>query len=69
MNKKKLSSEVTAPFGDDDPPIGALQKADILGILPCRMGLVKDQGDNSILSIAGQKFGDKYISAISAGLK
>lgn len=33
------------------------------------MGLVKNKGQPSIINIKGQKFGDKYIKAMSAGLK
>ena len=33
------------------------------------MGLVKSNGDPSVLNIKGQKFGDKYIEAISTGLR
>ena len=65
-NKKKLLVEsMCQPVNDEDPPIAALQKTDALGILPCCMGFVKTTGDNSVISLKGQKFGDRYFSAIS----
>ena len=69
--KKLVSESLCFPAintGEDDPPIGALQKTEKLGLLPCCMGLVKSNGDPSVLNIKGQKFGDKYIEAISIGL-
>ena len=33
------------------------------------MGFIKNNGDASTVNLKGQKFGDKYIKAISAGLK
>lgn len=33
------------------------------------MGLVKNRGEVSVMNVNGQKFGDKYVKALSAGLK
>jgi hypothetical protein len=33
------------------------------------MGFIKSTGDANVLNLKGQKFGDKYIKAISAGIK
>jgi hypothetical protein len=33
------------------------------------MGFIKNNGDSNVLNLKGQKFGDKYIAAISAGIK
>jgi hypothetical protein len=38
-------------------------------VLPCCIGFIKSKGDSSILNIKGHKFGDKYIKAMSIGLK
>ena len=75
-NKKKLTGESSSNTvsiglgGEEDFQIGALQQTESLGLLPCCMGLVKgSNSDASILNIKGHKFGDKYIEAISTGLK
>lgn len=46
-----------------------LQQVEKQGVLPCTMGLVKSKGEFSVMNVKGQKFGDKYVKALSAGLK
>lgn len=46
-----------------------LEAAESQEVLPCCMGFIKTSGDSNILNLKGQKFGDKYIKAICAGLK
>jgi hypothetical protein len=40
-----------------------------LDVLPLCLGLVKEKGEASLLDIKGYHLGDKYITALGAGLK
>ena len=46
-----------------------LDKTKEKDLLPMCLGLIKYKGDPSILNLTKYNLGDKYISAMSAGLK
>lgn len=45
-----------------------LRSEEVFG-LPCRIGLIKTSGDESRVHLRNQKYGDKYASILSEGLK
>jgi hypothetical protein len=70
LSLKKLNAINTIlPALQHDPSTLVLEEIQNLGVLPCCMGLVKNRGEESVLNVKGQKFGDKYLKAVAAGLR
>ncbi|CAD8165096.1 unnamed protein product [Paramecium pentaurelia] len=46
-----------------------LKQAESLDVLPCKLGLIKLNGNESQVSINNHHYGDKYISVLSEGLR
>lgn len=71
-NSSALSSPESTPRDTiqlNSPSISLLEKADILKVLPLCLGLVKEKGEANILNISNYNLGDRYIIALSAGLR
>ena len=46
-----------------------LIKCESLSLLPCRMGVIKEEGDDAELKIQNQGWGDNYITVLSEAIK
>ena len=48
--------------------IAMLKKSEFSGLLPCRLGVVKENSDRAYLKLNRYRCGDSYTNVLSAGL-
>ncbi|CAK71897.1 unnamed protein product (macronuclear) [Paramecium tetraurelia] len=53
----------------DSVQTAKLSQAEQIDVLPCQIGVVKTKGSEQSLQISHQKYGDRYASMLSEGLK
>ncbi|CAD8171615.1 unnamed protein product [Paramecium pentaurelia] len=53
----------------DSVQTAMLRQAEQIDVLPCKIGVVKTKGSEQSLQISHQKYGDRYASMLSEGLK